>query len=75
MFRDVFQRALNKWLIEDLLRVTLTPDDYQTKLGQTQPKYIFIKPESLCYADPRWQIHCQELQPTYVSPLENNSVT
>ena len=55
--------------------MTLTPDDYQTKLGQTQPKYIFIKPESLCYADPRWQIHCQELQPTYVSPLENNSVT
>ena len=74
MFRNVFQRELNKWVVEDLLRATLTPADYQTKV-ETQPKYIFIKAESLCYADPRWKIHCHELKPKYVSPLENNSVT
>ena len=74
MFRHVFQRELNKLLVEDLLRVTLEPEDYQTKV-QTQPKYIFIQPESLCNADPRWKIYHHELQPIYVSPSENNSVT
>ena len=74
MFRHVFQRELNKWLVEDLLRVTLKPEDYQRKV-QTQPKYIFIQPESLCNADPRWEIHYREFQPKYVSPSENNSLT
>ena len=57
---------LNKWVYEDLLRATLEPEDYQYHV-RTHPKYIFIKPESLCNADPRWEILCHESKPKYVS--------
>ena len=66
MFRNVCERELNNWLIYDLLRATLKPEDYQTKLNQTQPKFIFIKPESLCNADPHWKIQHHESIPKYV---------
>ena len=70
---------LNEWLINDFLRATLKPEDYQKNdiqtneenEIQTQPKYIFIKPESLCNADPRWEIQYHEYKPKYVSSLEN----
>ena len=66
MFRNVCKSELDEWVINDLLRATLKPEDYQTKLHQTQPKYIFIKPESLCHADPRWKIQHHESKPKYV---------
>ena len=62
----MYVRELNKWLVEDLLRVTLKPEDYQTNV-QSHPKYFFIKPDSLCNADPRWKIQNHDFKPKYVS--------
>ena len=62
----MFQRELNKWMIEDFLKATLEQEVYQAKV-QTHPKYIFMKPESLCNADVCYEIRYHESKAKYVS--------
>ena len=62
----MFQRELNKWMIEDFLKATLEQEDYQAKV-QMHPKYIFMKPESLCNVDVCYEIRYYESKAKYVS--------
>ena len=62
----MFQRELNKWVIEDFLKATLEQEVYQAKI-QTHPKYIFMKPESLSNADVCYEIRYHESKAKYVS--------
>ena len=65
----MFRRQLNEWMIGFLLRATLTPQDYEDKIlsPEFNPKYIFIKPTTLCHADSRWEINIHESKAKYVS--------
>ena len=61
----MFDRELNKWMIEHFLKWTLEREVYQAKV-QTNPKYIFIKPELLCNADTDYKIQFHNIT-KYVS--------
>ena len=65
----MFWRKLSEWMIEFLLRATLSPKDYEDKIlsPDFNPKYIFIKPETLCHTDSRWEIKIHESKAKYVS--------
>ena len=54
--------ALYQWTIEDLLKATFDHD-------LNNPKFFFIKPESLCIANKRWEekIYFHTSEPEYVS--------